>query len=104
MKKFIFAVICILFASAFLWPAAGDRKVVIQEIRITTGNPVPWTADWQVFVEDKAGQDRYITGGQTSGNFGAPATFNAMTGSQMRAAVKAAVQGDAKVPTNDSVN
>lgn len=83
--------------------AAGDRKVVIQEMHITTGNPVPWTASWQVFVEDRVAGDRYISAGTTIGNFGAPAAFNAMTGAQMRAAVKAAVQADAKVPPNDSV-
>lgn len=83
--------------------AAGDRKIKIQEFHIQSGNPVPFSASWQLFVEDKLGADRYITGGITVGTLGTVAAFNALTGLQIRTNIKNSVIADVNVPSNDSV-
>ena len=84
--------------------AAGDRRVKIQEIRIASANPVPFHADWQLFIEDRLGADRFAFGGRTTGSFGTLAQFNAKTGSQLKTDVRNAVLADASVPANDDVS
>lgn len=83
--------------------AAGDRKVKVQEIRIVRGNPVTYQADWQLFVENRVGEDVYVRSGSHSGSFGTPAAFRAMTGLQMENQVSANVAASPVTPANDSL-
>lgn len=84
--------------------AAGDRKVKISTMNVENGNPVNFSVQWGYFVEDRAGVDQSIKGGSTSGTFGTMAAFNAMTGSQIKTAVVAAINADPNVPTKESVS
>jgi len=83
--------------------AAGDRKIRIQDVHIQIGNPVPFQADWHVYIEDRAGVDRFILRGTTNGNFGTPSVFNSLTGAQIRSTVQSAVGADINTPTYDSL-
>lgn len=84
--------------------ASGDRKIKIQQIVISYGNPVLFAADWRFSVEDNLGADRYITSGRTSSSFGTLAQFNAKTGSQLRTEVRDAVLADVNLPSNNDVS
>lgn len=83
--------------------AAGDRKLKVQEIRITRANPVAYVAYWQLFIENRVGNDVLALSGVFEGTFGVPATFRAMTGLQMENQVKADVAVDLRTPENDSL-
>ncbi len=83
--------------------AAGDRKIKTSGIQLQPGNPITFDVDWQLFVEDKLGVDRAVNSGRTSGSLGNTATFNALTGLQIRTAIRNAIIADSNVPPNDSV-
>lgn len=83
--------------------AAGDRKIKVASVEISRGNPVQYSAVWNLFIENKIGQDVYATGGRASGSFGTPATWRAMTGLQMETQVNADCAADANVPPRDSL-
>ena len=77
--------------------AAGEGKIKIQESSIFRGIPIIGNARWTFEVEQgiAGAPDRHIltytTGFQLAATL---AAFNAMTGSQIRAAFIAAVQAD----------
>ena len=83
--------------------AAGDRKIKIQSVDISRGNPVRYVANWQLFVENKIGADVYAFGGVTKGSFGTPAAWRALTGLQMETQVNSDVTADIALPSNDSI-
>lgn len=83
--------------------AAGDRKVRVTNVDIVRGNPVVYTASWQLLVENKVGEDVYVRSGQTRRDFGTPAAWRLMTGLQMETQVNADVAADATVPPRDSL-
>jgi len=84
--------------------AAGHRKVKVISVDIQRGNPVRYVARWQYVVEDIAGLDTLARGGETSGSFGTPAAWRAMTGLQMETQVNADCAADANVPARDSLS
>jgi hypothetical protein len=84
--------------------AAGDRKVKISTMNVQNGNPVNFEVQWGYFVEDKVAVDQFIKGGSTAGSFGNTATFNAMTGSQIKTAIVAVINADPNVPSKESVS
>lgn len=84
--------------------AVGDRKVKISVMRIQNGNPVNFDVEWGYFVEDRAAVDQLVKGGTTAGSFGTMATFNALTGSQIKTAVIAAINADPNVPSKESLS
>lgn len=83
--------------------AAGDRKIKITETLIQRANPVVYTANWQLWIENKLGVDVFASGGSFVGSFGTAATWRAMTGLQMENQVTADVTAAALTPPRDSV-
>lgn len=83
--------------------AAGDRKVKVASIEIDRANPVTYRARWGLWVENKLGVDVPAGGGTTLGNFGTPATWRAMTGTQMETQVNTDCAADANLPPRDSL-
>jgi hypothetical protein len=84
--------------------AAGDRKIKISTMNIQNGNPVVYDVQWGYFIEDKVGVDQYVRGGSTNGSLGNTAAFNALTGSQIKTNVVAAINADPNVPAKESVS
>lgn len=83
--------------------AAGDRKIKIQHVEIDRANPVRYRAHWQLFIENKLGADVFAKAGATSGSFGTPAAWRAMTGLQMETQINSDCAADANVPARDSL-
>ncbi len=83
--------------------AAGDRKVKVYRVDIDRGSPVTYRAQWQLWVENKLGVDVVSQSGATSGNFGTPTAWRAMTGLQMETQVNSDCAADANVPPRDSL-
>lgn len=84
--------------------AAGDRKVKVVSVDIDRANPVTYRANWQLWIENKLGADVFAKGGTTNGSFGTPATWRAMTGSQMETQVNSDCAADANLPARDSIS
>lgn len=83
--------------------AAGDRKIKVTSVEIDRTNPVTYRARWQLWIENKLGADVFASGGVTSGSFGTPTTWRAMTGLQMETQVNTDCAADANVPPRDSL-
>lgn len=83
--------------------AAGDRKIKVYRVDIDRANPVTYRAQWQLWVENKVGVDVVSASGSTSGSFGTPAAWRAMTGLQMETQVNADCAADANVPARDAL-
>lgn len=83
--------------------AAGDRKIKVYRVDIDRANPVTYHAYWQLWIENKLGADAVSVSGATTGSFGTPAVWRAMTGLQMETQVNADCAADALVPARDSV-
>ena len=83
--------------------AAGDRKIKIESVRFARANPVTYTAQWGLWIENKIGVDVWVTNGDTRGTFGTPAAWRAMTGLQMETQVNADCTADANLPPRDSI-
>lgn len=84
--------------------AAGDRKVKVASVNIARANPVTYVAHWGLWIENKLGVDVWASGGVTTGSFGTPATWRAMTGLQMETQVNTDCAADALVPARDSLS
>lgn len=83
--------------------AAGDRKVKVATLDIDRANPVTYRARWGLWTENKLGVDMPSGAGTTTGSFGTPATWRAMTGLQMETQVNADCAADANVPPRDTL-
>lgn len=81
----------------------GSYKVKLVEMHIARANPVPYSASYQVLIQDRNAADVVIGGGTKFGNFGTPVAWRAMTGLQMENQVLADIAADPKTPANDSV-
>ena len=84
--------------------AAGDRKIKVVSINISRANPVTYVANWALFIENKIGADVWAQGGVTVGSFGTPATWRAMTGTQMETQVNTDCAADANLPARESIS
>ena len=84
--------------------AAGDRKLKVREVVIARGNPVIYVSNWSFYIENKVGADVFAFGGQTTGSFGTPAAWRALTGLQMENQVNADIVADIKTPARDSLS
>lgn len=83
--------------------ASGDRKIKVTSLDIDRGNPITYRARWTLNIENKLGVDVAALHGTTSGNFGTPAAWRAMTGLQMETQVSSDCAADANVPPRDSI-
>lgn len=83
--------------------AAGDRKIKVYRVDIDRANPVTYRAYWQLWIENRIGVDVVGMSGSTAGNFGTPAAWRAMTGSQMESQVNSDCAADANLPARDSI-
>lgn len=84
--------------------AAGDRKIKVASVNIARANPVTYVAHWGLWIENKIGVDVWAAGGVTTGSFGTPAAWRALTGSQMETQVNADCAADATLPARDSIS
>ena len=84
--------------------AAGDRKIKVANTVITRANPVTYVANWGLWIENKIGVDVWALGGVTTGSFGTPAAWRALTGLQMETQVNADCAADALLPPRDSIS
>lgn len=83
--------------------AAGDRKIKVATVNIARANPVTYVASWGLWIENKLGVDVLAVGGVTTGSFGTPTAWRAMTGTQMETQVNTDCAADANVPARDSI-
>ena len=86
--------------------AAGDRKIKLLNLSIPTPNGGEVIAEirYAYRVEDKAGQDADVIGGNLSLNLGIWSVASAMTLAQIRTAALAKLNSDGTVPPHDSAS
>jgi hypothetical protein len=85
--------------------AAGDRKIKLLQLTIpVTSGTLQAELRWAYRVENKAGEDEEVKGGNITLDLGTPAVALALTLGQIRNAALAKLNSDGSVPTHDSAS
>jgi hypothetical protein len=87
--------------------AAGDRKIKLLNLSIPSpagAGAVQAEVRWAYRVENKAGEDEEVRGGNITLDLGVPAVALAMTLTQIRTAALAKLNSDGTIPAHDSAN